>query len=150
MTVALIAAEPRHIGRIAARMRECDRIEVGAHGRTPKHALRRSLSLSSLAWTATVDGLPEAMLGVAPLSILDSRGSPWMLGTDEVMRHPRALLEWGPMLVDAMVGQFARLENMVAAGNVKAVRLLIRLGFTVMPWTETVSGVPFRRFQLGE
>lgn len=150
MTVAIIPAEPRHIGHVAARMREADRVEVGALGMTPKHALRRSLRVSSLAWTATLNGRPEAMLGVMPVSLLDGHGAPWMLGTDEVMRNPRALLEWGPVLVSAMLSQFTRLENMVAAGNVKAVRLLIRLGFTVMPWTETVGGVEFRRFQWGE
>lgn len=86
------------------------------------------------------------MLGVAPVSVLESVGRPWMLGTDVVPRHARAIVEHGPALVAAMRSRFLRLENAVDGGNRQACRLLLWLGFRIEPAAEVVGGVPFRAF----
>lgn len=116
-------------------------------GRTPKQSLRSGLMVSSKAWTALVDGLPEAMFGVVVDSVLDGHGTPWFLGSDEVYRHARELLLWGPGLVARMHDSSPRLSNIVSAENGAAIRLLRRWGFTIEEGVMDVRGVPFRHFR---
>jgi len=144
--VDLIAASPAHIGRIANRLREIDRIECGVSGRSPKATLRLALRSSAWAVTALVDGEPHAMFGVTPISLIEDRGSPWFLGSDQVYRHGRELLEMGPRVIARMHAGFRRLENSVSVGNGQAVRLLRRWGFTIGAAPFVVGGVEFVRF----
>jgi hypothetical protein len=130
-------------------MREADRVECAAKGRSPHAALRFSLAASSMALTAMVDGSPHAMMGVSPVSLASSLGCPWFLGTDEVMRQSRALLEYGPRVVAAMHGSFRRLENVVSADNARAILLLERLGFEVGDDAVLIGGVRFVPFWRG-
>lgn len=145
--VTLAPALFRHVARIGARMRESDRIECAAMGRTPKQALRLGILTSDRAWTALVDGMPEAMFGVVVDSALTGEGTPWFLGSDEVYRHARELLRWGPGLVARLHDSSPHLSNLVSADNASAIRLLKRWGFTVEEETVDMRGVPFRRFE---
>jgi len=144
--IEMVAASPAHTRRIANAMGYWDRIECEAGGRSPISALRLSLAGSVMAWTALVDRVPVAMWGVQPLSEVDGLGSPWMLGTDEARRHPRAFFEGGALTVPEMRSRFRRLENVVAVGNKPAIRLLARWGFMVggpMMQRKGVDFVPF-------
>jgi hypothetical protein len=127
-------------------MREMDRIECEAFGRTPKQALRSGLSASDWTITALVDGKPAAMFGVATVSAIEGLGRPWMLGTDEVYRHGKALLTLGPSLVRQVRDSFPEVRNLVSAGNTRAIRLLGRWGFTLEDDIQMIGGVPFREF----
>jgi hypothetical protein len=144
--VRLVPANYRHVARIANRMRAIDISECAAMGRTPRQSLRLGLMASDKAWTALVDGLPEAMFGVVVDSALTGEVTPWFLGTDEVYRHGRELLMMGPGLV-AHLCDSRRASNLVSAGNSQAIRLLKRWGFTVDEATVDMRGVPFRRFE---
>lgn len=93
-----------------------------------------------------LDGEPHAMFGISPISLIEDRGSPWFLGSDETYRHGRALLELGPRAVARMHGSFHRLENSVSVGNSRAIRLLGRWGFTIGRDPFVVGGVEFVRF----
>lgn len=115
-------------------------------GRSPKQALRAGLMTSSKAWTALVDGQPEAMFGVACVSVLGASGSPWFLGTEEVYRHPREMLMWGPGMIERLSDSSLRLSNLVSARNARAIRLLKKWGFTVHEEEVDVRGVAFRYF----
>lgn len=145
-TVRLVPAELRHVGRIANRLRAIDREECEAMGRTPKQALRLGILTSEKAWTALVDGKPEAMFGVVVESALTSEAVPWFLGTDEVYRHGRELLAWGPGIVSRL-GDSLSLRNLVSSRNNRAIRLLKRWGFTVGEEEVDVRGVGFRHFE---
>lgn len=127
-------------------MRAIDALECGAKGRTPKAALRRSLRGSTWACTAMLDGVPHAMFGVVGISLIEDRGRPWFLGSDEVYNHGRAMLLIGLEVLDKMHGSFRRLENVVSADNAAALRLLRRWGFTIEREVTMVAGVPFVRF----
>lgn len=116
-------------------------------GHSPKEALRRGWRYSSKAWTALVDGQPEAMFGVVVDSALTGEATPWFLGTDEVYRHGRALLMWGPGIVERLCDSRLRLHNLVSARNGRAIRLLRRWGFTVFEEPVMVSGIPFLHFE---
>lgn len=115
-------------------------------GRTPKQALRQALLTSEKAWTALVDGKPEAMFGVVVEDLISGEATPWFLGTNEVYRHGRELLMWGPGLLRRM-GDSRRLSNFVSTRNRPAIRLLKRWGFTVGEVETVIRGVPFVHFE---
>ena len=145
--VRVVPAERRHINTIANRMREIDREECEAMGRTGKHSLRLALDVSARCWTALVDGKPEAMFGVVVEDLMSGIGTPWFLGTDEVYRHGRELLMWGPDFVARLCDSSRHLSNLVSSRNRRAIRLLERWGFTVGEDEVIVRGVAFRRFE---
>jgi hypothetical protein len=145
--VRLVPAQFRHIGRIAARARDIDRRECMAMGRTPKAGLRHALMVSERAWTALVDDVPEAMFGVVIESALTGEGTPWFIGTDEVYRHGRELLMWGPGILARLHDSLRTSRNLVSAENRRAIRLLERWGFTVAEEQVEVRGMQFRRFE---
>lgn len=135
-----------HVGPIANRMRDADRVECEAFGHQPRAALRAGL-IAGKAWTALVDGRPEAMFGVVPVNAMAGEGRPWMLGTDAIYRHGRDLLRIGPALLAGMFDSSSRLSNLVAAGNGRAIRLLKRWGFTIGADVVTIGGVAFHEFE---
>lgn len=138
-----------HVARIGNRMRAIDVAECAAMSRTPKGALRCGLATSDKAWTALVDGLPEAMFGVVVNSVLSREATPWFLGSDEVYRCGRELLMWGPGMIERFSDSTMpyTLRNVVSAANGQAIRLLKRWGFTVNEETTDVNGTPFRYFE---
>lgn len=127
-------------------MREIDALECTAFGKTPKQALRDALARSSIAWTALVDEVPEAMFGVVVESVLGQKGTPWFLGTEAVYRHGKALLSWGPGIILRLHNSNLSLSNVVSSGNVKAIRLLKRWGFEVSDEEVEHGGEKFRMF----
>lgn len=146
--ITLVPAQHKHIGRIARLMREIDQEECRAMGREPKQALRFAISASSKVWTALVDGRPEAMFGVVVDSALTGDATPWFLGTDEVYRHGRALLMWGPGIIARLCDSRLTLRNLVSARNSRAIRLLRHWGFIVGKEQVMVRGVAFLPFEL--
>jgi hypothetical protein len=127
-------------------MRFVDAAECAAFGLSPKAALRTSLRTSVEAVTAFVDGRPEAMFGVVPISALEGRGSVWFLGTDAVARCASTLILVGPDAIAALHRRFRRLENTVSTDNVRAIRMLRRWGFEMGSTEVNVGGVSFRPF----
>lgn len=115
-------------------------------GHTPRQALRAGLFSSSMCLTATVDGRPEAMFGLVVTNALCGEGSPWMLGSDAIYRHPRTMLHWGPRILSAMFDSTPALENLVAEGNHRAIRFLRRIGFTIGKEVIMIAGTSFIAF----
>jgi GNAT superfamily N-acetyltransferase len=144
--VRLVEADASHIPALAANMREADRIEIGAFGRTPAKALGSGLSSSVWALTALVDDEPHAMMGVVPVNVLDGIGVPWMLGSERIYDHARDLVRYGPGIIAEMRRGFERLENMVHVDNHRAIRFLRHLGWTISDCRETYGGIEFVRF----
>lgn len=143
--IEIVPARARHIGRIALHMRAIDQLECRIFGHSPKNALRAGLMASTIAWTALVDGQPEAMFGASTISLLDGTGRPWMLMTDEAERQAKALLRLGRIYTDAIHRHYVQLENWVHVDNVAAIRWLSRLGFAV-GGVEVIRGHPMRPF----
>lgn len=88
------------------------------------------------------------MFGVAPVSAVEGIGIPFFLGSEDVYRHGRDLLTRGPAVIAHMRQSFPILENIVAADNVRAIRLLKHWGFAL---GETVEHgeLAFVRFGMG-
>jgi ribosomal protein S18 acetylase RimI-like enzyme len=144
--VRIVAASPAHIGTIANRMRECDVIECRAMGHSPKQALRAGFIGSSLCWTATVDGRPEAMFGLVVRSALGGEGVPWMLGTEAIYQHPREMLRAAPGVLATFFNSTPRLSNLVAVSNARAIRFLRRCGFEIREEVILFAGTEFVAF----
>jgi hypothetical protein len=143
--------ESGDIAYIAANMREADRTELAATvGSEPVDSLlARGVLISTIAWTWSVDGLPAAIFGVAPVSLLHGQGAPWMLGTEAPYQRPRTLVREGRRYVGRMLGLYPHLLNYVDVRNERSVRWLARIGFTVHPAKPFGrNGEPFHLFEM--
>jgi hypothetical protein len=143
--IEIVPAKLTHVGPIANRMRSIDQLECRIFGHSPREALRQGLLSATVAWTALVDGRPEAMFGASTVSLLDGTGRPWLLMTDEAERHQKALVRLGRIYTAAIHRHYVFLENWVHVDNAAAIRWLSRLGFAV-GGVEVVRGHPMRPF----
>lgn len=144
----IVPARLTHVGPLATKMREEDRRECLALGRTPKEALRMGLKLSLYAMTAIEDsGEVTAMFGLNIVSAIEGRACPWFLGTDRVFMHGRDLLCTGGRILSWWRSEYPYLENLVSVENVRAIRLLRRWGFSVGGREEVHRGVAFVPFR---
>lgn len=143
--IEIVPAKLTHVGPIAIRMRAVDQLECRIFGHSPKEALRLGLLSATVAWTALVDGRPEAMFGASTISLLEGTGRPWMLMTDEAERHQKALVRLGRIYTAAIHRHYEQLENWVHVDNAAAIRWLSRLGFAV-GGVEVIRGHPMRPF----
>jgi hypothetical protein len=123
-----------------------DRLECGAMGCSPKQGLRASFFASSEAWTALVDGRPNAMFGLVVMSAIGGEALPWMLGTDEIYRHPREMIRWGVPILRRWADSSPHLSGLVSADNARAIRLLRKWGFAIGEDASEMGGVPFVSF----
>lgn len=143
--IEIVPARANHIGPIANRMREIDQLECRVFGHSPKQALRNGLITSSIAWTAKINGRPEAMFGAATISLLDASARPWLLMTDEAAKQHRALVRLGRIYTMALHRHFDILENWVHANNEQSIRWLARLGYAIGS-VDVIHGQPMRPF----
>ena len=141
-----------HIEWVATFMRAADRAECEATGQTDMvEVLRSGCSTSVMSWCATIDGEPALIMGVAPMGTLLGRtGVPWLLGTDAVPRHARALMRHMPLYIEKMAGAFSHLLNFVHAENKTAIGWLKRMGFSVesTPLKVPPHGALFHQFEV--
>ncbi len=126
-------ARPEHIPYLAAGMRAADRREVWSSDRwLPEEALKKSLMLSTRAWTCFVDGLPACMWGVAHKgSIFSETGVPWLLGTDAIYGISRTFVRHSRDYIAKMHVVYPYLENYVHADNRLSIRWLAWCGFVI-------------------
>lgn len=143
--IEIVPAKLTHVGPIALRMRLIDQLECRIFGHSPKDALRTGLMAATVAWTALIDGRPEAMFGATTLSLFDAVGRPWLLMTDEAEKQHRALVRLGRIYTEAIHRHYVQLENWVHVDNAVAIRWLSRLGFAV-GGVEIIRGHPMRPF----
>lgn len=143
--IEVVPAKPQHVGPIAVRMREVDKLECEAMGHSPKGALRNGLLGSTIVWTVMIDGRPEAMMGASPICLLGGRGRPWLLMTDVAVQQRKSLVRLSKLYVRQMHMHYPVLENWVAAENILAIRYLARLGFAIGS-VDVIGGLPMRPF----
>lgn len=130
-------------------MRAADVLECKAMGFAPKQALRFSLAQSSEAWTAKVDGVPEAIFGLVITNALCGAGKPWMLGSDAIYDHPREMLKSGHYLLQSWLDSMRTLEGYVWSGNDRAIRMLRRWGCSIEKGGDLLfAGTEFYTFTL--
>lgn len=150
MKVEVRSATLSDAAYVADNMREDDRLEVWASSRSDATtAVLRSVSVSTHAWVGYYDGRPVCVFGVAPLSMVSGEGTPWLLGTDELVRRPRAFLRRCHRYVAEMLAVYPILTNYVHDGNEASKAWLGWLGFTLHdPAPHGPDKAMFRKFEM--
>lgn len=139
-----------HVDELVANLRAADRVELVASGH-PDHrkAIVDSLALSTHMATILIEGRVAAIFGLVPLSLVSGTAAPWLLGTDLMTQHRRALMRVAPSYIRAMLRAYPHLLNLVHAENELAVRWLRRAGFTFHEaQPHPTTGAPFHRFEM--
>jgi hypothetical protein len=114
---------------IAPRLREQDRIELeAATGKDPVAAITAAVEATSRMWAAVIDGQVECIFGIGEAT--RQVGVPWMLATDAVVEHQRALVEDALSIVEDMQEAYPLLTNFVHSDNTAAIAWLRHLGFS--------------------
>lgn len=136
---------------LAPIMRDLDRQEVWAQSlSTPLVALRKGLRSSIESFTATADGVPFCMFGVAPLTKLGSGASPWLLTSQDIRKHRVQLMRYSaPVLHYWSREMYPYLVNIVDARHKPGLAWARHIGFKL---TKVPSygplGVPFYLIEL--
>lgn len=118
---------------ITRHMRAADRAECIASGQDPFTAIAISAAMSTHCVAAIVDDVPACAFGIVPVSIIGGQGCIWLLGTDAVEKHRRALLRGMHGYIPQMLRAYPHVFNRVHARNETAVKWLRRVGFTLHP-----------------
>ena len=137
---------------IAQHMREADIAEITAScGFAVRQALKSSVRLSDWCFVLTFEEEPVAVIGLVRSELNPSLGSPWMLGTDSIDKHPAAFFKTLKYVIGVMLCMCSYLGNFVHAKNEKSVRFLSHIGFILdEPKPFGTSGELFHKFYIGE
>ena len=131
------------------RMRPADIAECEASGHPNLlWTVKMSITMSSHCWTATVDGEVACIFGVGAVSLLGGQGCPWLLGTDHIDRNARVFIRRSVPYIHKMLEAYPHLLNFVDARNVRSIRWLRQVGFTVHdPVPHGPFHLPFHPFE---
>lgn len=148
----IIQATKKHIELLAPNLRQEDMAEIWASSKsTPLEALTRAFNLPGECWALMNGDEVICMFGVARLYILDSKGSPWMLASDEISKHYLYFLRESKKYVKIIKSRYENLENYVDARNKISIKWLRWLGFEIgeaRPYG--VLKMPFHKFNLSQ
>ena len=122
--------------RIAAHLRQADIDEINAlNGLSPGAAVAYSIANSEKGAAVFIDGDLSAVFGI-------SRGVIWLVGSDEINRHPVAFCRTSRRIFRTLCNGYPKLENCVDARNIPYLRWLQWLGFDISPPVDA-GGVSF-------
>ena len=141
---AIVETTQAHIDELVETMRQADRDEIWALAHlTPRGALGEAKE----AWTGLAGGRVVCIFGIRHIHPLTDIGVPWMLSSDELLKHSRAFLKLSRLYVQALKQRYATLVNVVHAENKVAIRGWRWLGFELdLPKPFGEDGELFRRF----
>lgn len=146
----IVPADQSHVELLVPFIRQADADEIWAASQsTPRKALNQGVNCSTHAWTGVIDGVPACMFGVAPMSLVNGAGAPWMLASSLIEQHATPFLRRSKKCVKTMRTSYNYLVNYVDNRNTKAIEWLQWLGFELSePQPFGVYGLPFRRFEM--
>ena len=120
------------VEEIARNMRQADIDEVWASSNcTPLEALMSSWEISEYTTVLTVNDEACVMLGLVVRDILSGHGIPWVLGTDNSLKHKKGFFTEAPEIINQMLNVCPRLHNYVHSKNRLSIRWLKWAGFTI-------------------
>ena len=132
------------------KLRHADLLEVqAASGPRVSETIEKAIEASPSVYTvrAKATGDLLCIFGCVPLDLMQTTGTPWMLGTDLLRRHARSLVRVTRVYFDDMLAHYSLLMNFVDARNAQSIRLIRGVGCEVgNPVPYGVSGKPFRPF----
>ena len=127
----VVPATLEHARALAPILRAADVAELAELCREPLESLEQSVAGSSEAFAVFVDGEIVGIFGVYPRSVISDEAFPWLLGSETMATHARAIMVFSRNWVEEKRKQFRYLHNYVSPHNVAAIRWLRWLGFTV-------------------
>lgn len=144
-----VRSRREHIEPVAEFMREADVKEIYlASKKTPHDALVEGFNDSLYCWTILLDKEPIGIFGLSSVSILGNAGTPWLLGTDGMLKVRRQFVKESGSHVDFMNTVYPHLVNFVHAGNAASIRWLKSLNFTIHdPVPAGPFEAPFHKFE---
>lgn len=131
-------------------VRKPDRDELWAAAlKTPEQVMREGIEASDMAFTGLIDDRPVVMWGVVKESLICDVATPWMVATSALDRHAATFLRRCKGMVDDMLARYGNLRNFVDARNVRAIRWLEAMGFTLEePKPYGALNMNFHRFSM--
>lgn len=152
MAVKFVKPNQNLVDVIARDMRQADVVEVWeARHLTPLEALMDGWSKSELSAVVTVDKKPCVMLGLVVRDVLSDIGSPWLLGTNEALKHKRQFVSLVEPVLNHMFTRCSLLYNWVHSENHDSIRWLKRIGFIIdEPEEYGINKAMFHKFHLGK
>lgn len=145
------AAHVDLVDELMADLRPLDKQEVEAASGDLRTSLVNAVRLSNDPVAARLQtGELVAVFGVAALTLVSRRGSPWLLGTTLMAKHPREVLATAHRYIAFVREHYPQLVNYVDARNRPSIRWLRSVGFEIEPAAPFgVQGLPFHRFSMG-
>lgn len=138
----IIKATQTHIDKMKGNLRESDKQQLWASTRMgPDEGLQRAFDISKFCWVGVLNNKPILCFGVSAFSLLSSKGSPWLLATDDIKKAKVKFIKGCRKCVRKMLSFFDRLENTVDVRNEVSIRWLKWCGFTI---GESISYGPNR------
>ena len=147
MEVRIEQATVDHVLKLVPRQADIDEV-YAACGLTANDALLSSINLDGEHFAGFVDDELVCIFGVGGLYGV---GIPYMIGTDNLMRHRKSFLVYSRGFIDKMKRRYSYMTNFVDARNVASIAWLKWLGFSIdyaVPFG--FLGLPFHRFHMGE
>ena len=130
--VEIRAAGPGDAAALGPRLREADLAEVHLSGFPDgAAALAYGLARSVEAWTLLIDGLPAAMFGLNPKTLMGSEAVVWLLGAPELGRIKKTFMRLSPHIIAEWSRRFPVLYNLVPRDYAKSLAWLRWLGVNV-------------------
>jgi len=116
---------------IADNMRQFDIDEVKAAGHSsPLEAIEKGVEVSPCCSVAMYGDTPLCIFGMRKASLLGG-AVVWMLGTDDISKHPREIMRYARVGMQEMFKEVTMLYNYVYYKNTVSIEWLKALGFTI-------------------
>lgn len=114
---------------IAANLKQNNRQEIiAAIGDNALNDILRSMKRSKMLGCFKANGVPVAIYGVIPDSLLSDTGVVWLLFSDETMQHRQVVGRYTKRGIQAIMAKYELVYNWVNTGNKDIIRWLKWLG----------------------
>lgn len=149
MTIEIRESVSEDIAALSGRLRDAEEKEVIAAGnKDGADALRQSFSRSTMRFTVWLDGVPVAMYGIVPESLVGEAANVWFLGTSEMSRIKKTFVKVSRQVIANFLVQYPVLWNCVDARYVSSIRWLESCGAVFHLTPIMLGGVEFYGFTI--
>lgn len=130
---------------ISGRLREQDEKEIIEAGNSSvAESLRYSLSRSLVSYCVDIDGIPQALFGLVPDSLLGETACVWFLGTKEMSKIKKSFVKKSREVVNYWLTQYSILWNIFPKSYVETCRWLSAMGAEFKEMNEPKGFILFK------
>lgn len=131
------------------RLREADAKEVIAYRiENEAYGLGDSFARSSLRFTVDLDGVPMAMFGIVPDTILGPTACVWLFGADGMNKIKKTFVKCSRQVIADFLIHYPVLWNVVDGRYVSSIRWLKSCGAVFNETPVKIGGVDFFGFEM--